>query len=113
MYYIESKATENDRFDFNMLTKTQHDGLLSKAKIPNVFAWVIVLFASYKRAFVINIEDLAWMESSLDKHSLNINRIDQWPIPYCEVETILNTRKNLLDYTGEIEQYIPERRKEV
>ena len=47
MYYIESKCTENSRFDFSMLTETQHDGLLAKSEIADVFGWVIVLFVTY------------------------------------------------------------------
>lgn len=109
MYYIESKATENDRFEFSMIRPTQYSGLLKKAKIANVFGWVIVLFVTYQRAFVLNIQDIQWMEQSLDKHSLNIKKINKWSIPYKEIQTI-PSRKSLLDYTGEIEQYIPNRR---
>lgn len=108
-YYIESKATENDRFEFSMISQTQHDGLLKKSKIKYVYAWVIVLFASYKRAFVLNIEDIDWMIQN-GKKSLNIKKIDKWPIPYKEITTIPNNRKDLLDYTGVIEEYVPERR---
>lgn len=109
MYYIESKATEDDRFEFSMIRPTQYSGLLEKSKIENVFGWVIVLFVTYHRAFVLNIQDIKWMEQSLDKHSLNIKKIDKWPIPYKELQTV-PSRKLLLDYIGEVEQYVPDRR---
>lgn len=97
MYYIESKATWDDRFDFNMLTETQHDGLLSKSKIDGVFGYVVILFASYKRAFILDIKDISTLECQ-GKHSLNIKKIDKWDIPYKEIITIPNPRKKLLDY---------------
>lgn len=98
MYYIESKATYEDRFDFSMLTDTQYDGLLDKSKIHNVFGLVIVLFASYKRAFVLDIRDIDYAINKLGVKSLNIKKIDRWPIPYKEIVTIPNSRKTLLDY---------------
>ena len=100
MYYIESKATWEDRFDFNMLTQTQHDGLLAKSNISNVFGTVIVLFASYKRAFIFDIRHIAKLESEGIK-SLNIKKIDKWVIPYQEIQTV-PSRKQLLDYTGDL-----------
>ena len=100
MYYIESKATWEDRFDFNMLTQTQHDGLLAKSNISNVFGIVIVLFASYKRAFIFDIRHIAKLESEGIK-SLNIKKIDKWVIPYQEIQTV-PSRKQLLDYTGDL-----------
>lgn len=109
MYYIESKATYNDRFDFSMLSEKQHDGLLEKSNIEHVFAWVIVLFATHKRAFVIDIREIHRLEKSGVK-SLNIKKLDKkgWPCNYKEIVTIPNNRKKHLDYTGEIEKYIPE-----
>lgn len=109
-YYIESKATENDRFEFSMLSDTQYKGLLKKSKIANVHGLVIVVFVLEKRAFVLNIQDINWMENKLNKHSLNIKKIGKWPIPYKEIQTI-PSRKLLLDYTGDIEQYIPDNRR--
>ena len=103
MYYIESKATWEDRFDFNMLTQTQHDGLLAKSNISNVFSIVIVLFASYKRAFIFDIRHIAKLESEGIK-SLNIKKIDKWVIPYQEIQTV-PSRKQLLDYTGDLPIY--------
>ena len=104
--YIESKSTWADRFDFSLISETQKDGLLAKSKIPNVYGVVVVLFATYKRAFWIDIREIEYMESTLDKHSLNINKIDKWPIYFKEIETIPNKRKKLLDYTGELETYL-------
>jgi len=96
-YYIESKATWEDRFDFSMLSDNQHDGLLKKSKIDNVFGYVIILFASYKRAFLIDINDIKSLEDS-GKHSINIKKLDNWNIPYKEIVTVPNNRKKLLDY---------------
>ena len=105
MYYIESKATFNDRFDFNRITDYQKKHLLDKSNISNVYGCIIVLFASYKRAFVFNIKHIAYLESK-DKHSLNIKKLSSWSIPYKEIETIPNSRKKLLDYTGRFD--VPE-----
>lgn len=109
MYYIECKSTWEDRFDFSMLTEKQHDGLLEKSRISHVHGWVIVLFASYKRAFVIDIRDIKRMEDS-GKKSINIHKIDsaQIPISCKEITTIPNNRKTYLDYFGDISDYIPE-----
>lgn len=102
-YYIESKATYEDRFNFSMLTETQHDGLLEKSKIPGVHALVVVLFATYQRAFILNIRDIKKLEDS-GKKSLNIKKIDKWNIPYAEIPTS-PSRKSLLDYEGDL-QYL-------
>lgn len=101
-YYIESKATWEDRFDFVNITKTQHDGLLDKSKIHNVFGLIVLLFATYKRAFILDIRDIKKLEDS-GKKSLNIKKLNKWGIPFIEIETIPNNRKKLLDYTGEFE----------
>lgn len=100
MYYLESKATWEDRFNFSMLTEKQHDGLLEKSKIEGVFSYIVVLFATYKRAFLIDIKDIKKLEDKR-KHSLNIKKIDKWGIPYKEIMTIPNSRKQLLDYRNE------------
>ena len=100
MYYIESKATWEDRFDFSMLTPTQHDGLLKKSNIPNVYGVVIVLFAHHQRAFIIDINEIKRLED-MGRKSLNIKKIDSWGITYTEIQTIPNNRKTYLDYTGE------------
>ena len=58
MYYIESKATYKDRFDFNMITNYQKKHLFEKSKIDHVYGCIVILFADYKRAFVINIQHI-------------------------------------------------------
>jgi len=104
-YYLESKATWEDRFAFSMILPHQHDGLLKKSKIPGCYGWVIVLFATYKRAFKLDIQDIVAAEEAGIK-SINIKKIDKWTIPYKEIQTIPNTRKELLDYTGELEDLL-------
>ena len=104
IYYIESKETEHDRFDFNMIQPHQQDGLLAKSKIPGCYGLVIVLFTTYKRAFVLKIQDIVTLEEQ-GKKSINIKNIDKWAIPYKEIPTI-PSRKLMLDYTGEIESLI-------
>ena len=102
MYYIESKATWEDRFDFNMITETQRDGMLSKSQIDNVFGLIIILFASHKRAFILDINDIKQLQDN-GKKSINIKKLDTWGIKYQEIQTIPNKRKTLLDYTGEFQ----------
>lgn len=100
MFYIESKCTEHDRFDFSMLTQVQHDGLLSKAQIENCFGIVIVLFKFYKRAFILNIKDIESLEKS-GKKSINVTKLKKAKMPVIEIPTI-KSRKDMLDYTGDI-----------
>lgn len=100
MYYIESKATYNDRFDFCMISQYQSDNLFLKSQINNVYGLVIVLFATYKRAFILDIRDIKEAVDH-DIKSINIKKIDKWTIRYKEIETIPNNRKQLLDYTGD------------
>lgn len=104
-YYIESKATWGDRFDFSMISENQHSKMLEKSKICGVYALIIILFASHKRAFVLRIEDIDKLEKQGVK-SLNIKKIDKWPIRYKEIKTKPNNRKKHLDYEGELEDYI-------
>lgn len=104
MYYIESKATWEDRFNFSMLSQKQRDGLLAKSKIDNVYGVVIVLFASHKRAFMIDMNEIKRLDDA-GKKSLNIKKIDKWGIKYAEIQTIPNSRKKHLDYTGNINDY--------
>lgn len=99
-YYIESKATENDRFDFSMISDYQRDHMLEKSSIEGVKCYVIVLFATQKRAFVLNIQDIV-DEMSRGKKSINIKNIEKWTIPFKEIETVPNNRKVLLDYNFE------------
>lgn len=100
-YYIESKSTWEDRFNFSMLTDDQYKGLLKKSRIQNVFGVVVVLFASYQRAFIIDIREIDRLVQS-GKKSLNIKKIDKWGIAYKEIQTI-PSRKQYLDYIGEFE----------
>ena len=104
MYYVESKATYNDRFDFSMITDTQREGLLKKSRIPFVRGIVIVLFASYKRAFMIDIRSIV-KSIEAGKKSVNINRLNKSQVKMSEIETIQNSRKTFLDYRGDIEDY--------
>ncbi|MBQ2856606.1 MAG: Holliday junction resolvase RecU [Bacteroidaceae bacterium] len=104
IYYIESKETEADRFDFDMIQPHQHDGLLEKSKIKGCYGLVIVLFTTYKRAFVLKIQDIVELENQ-GKKSLNIKKIDKWTVPYKEIQTI-PSRKAMLDYTGELEDLV-------
>lgn len=99
-FYIESKATYEDRFDFSMITDFQYEGLLRKSKIANTYGLVIVLFAAYQRAFILDIRDIDNLIKTEDKHSLNIKKIDKWKIPYKEIRTE-PSRKAMLDYTGD------------
>lgn len=103
MYYIESKATWEDRFDFSMITEYQHDNLLLKSEIDKVYGFIAVLFASYKRAFLIDIREIKRLED-LGIKSLNIKKISKWRCEYAEIQTI-PSRKQLLDYIGDIETY--------
>lgn len=100
LWYIESKATEQDRFSFDMLTEIQYTGLLGKSRIENVFGIVIVLFVTYQRAFIFNIQDIDKLNQS-GKKSLNIKKVDKWNIPYWEIPTI-PSRKTMLDYKGDL-----------
>lgn len=106
MYYLESKATWSPLFSFSAITDYQNQKLQEKSKIDGVFGLVIVLYATYKRAFILDINDIQRRIDS-GKKSININKIDKWNLPYAEIKT-LQSRKTLLDYTGEIEEYISE-----
>lgn len=98
-HYIESKATIHDRFDFSMITDFQYESLMKKSKIKGCYGLVVVLFATYQRAFILKIQDIDKLIHEGNK-SLNITKIAKWTIPYKEIETI-PSRKQLLDYTGE------------
>ena len=99
-YYLESKATYNDRFEFAMLTQYQYDGMCEKSLIEGVTCYVVVLFVTYKRAFLIDIRDIKYLRDNTKTRSLNIKKIAKWPCKYLEIKTILS-RKQLLDYTHE------------
>lgn len=105
MHYIESKATYSDRFDFSMLSDIQRNGLVAKDKIEGVYGLIFVLFADHQRAFIFSASEIQrCLDEELTK-SLNIKKISKWPIKYAEVKT-LPSRKTLLDYDGELEDYV-------
>lgn len=106
MYYIESKATIHDRFDFTQLTDVQRIGLRAKSGIRGCFGLIIVLFVEYKRAFIINIKDITddTPEANLTVKSINIKKENKWEIPHWEIETI-PSRKQFLDYTGDLPKF--------
>lgn len=97
MYYIESKSVLHDRFDFANISDYQYESLLDRSKIDGVFGYVIVLFVDHKRAFILDINDIKALKDQGVK-SLNIKKIAKWGIPYKEIKTIPNKRKELLDY---------------
>ena len=105
-YYIESKATLHDRFDFSQLTDVQRTGLRKKSKIKGCYGLVVVLFVEYKRAFIINIKDITddTPDANLTVKSINIKKIDKWEIPYWEIQTI-PSRKDILEYTGDLPDF--------
>ena len=96
-YYIESKATFEDAFPFSMITDYQRENMLEKSQIEGVTSYVIVLYASYQRAFIFDINDIVKQEEGCGPKSLNIKKIDKWEIPYISIRTI-PSRKQLLDY---------------
>lgn len=95
-FLIESKATWEDRFDFSRISENQHSKMLEASIVSGVTSYVAVLFATYKRMFLIDIKDIARMESEGTK-SINIKKINKWPTPFIEVRTLLS-KKELLDY---------------
>ena len=99
--WIESKTTIHDRWDFSQLTDVQRNSLYEFSQVDGVYGLVIVLFSTYKRAVILDIRDI--VESG--EKSINIKKIDKWSIPYAEIQTI-PSRKELLDYTGSLEDYI-------
>lgn len=107
LYYIESKSTYEDRFDFSLISDYQYENLLKKSKIQNVWGLIIVLYISHKRAFILDIRDIDKLIQSGQK-SLNIKKLDKWGIPYAEIPTIPNNRKKLLDYEGDLVELVDE-----
>ncbi len=103
LYYIESKSTWNSRFDFNNMSDIQYHGLLEKSKIEGCYGVIVVLFASHKRAFLLDIKQVEAIIST-GKKSINIDKIDKWDFLYGEIPTIQNNRKMLLDYSGKFEE---------
>lgn len=90
-----------------MLSDVQYHGLLHKSKIYGCYGLVIVLFASYKRAFILDIRTIDYLKSVKNKKSLNISKIDKWEIPYIEISTI-PSKKQLLNYCGDLQSYVNE-----
>ena len=97
-YYLESKATENDRFDFTMISDYQYKQMYQKSKIEGVKCYVILLFATYQRVFLLNIQDIHDARENRNIKSLNIKKIAKWDVPYAEIKTV-PSRKKLLDYS--------------
>lgn len=106
-YWIESKATFKDNFAFSKITEYQYGSLLDKSKIRGAYGLVIILFAAHKRAFVLDIRDIDKLINEKNQKSINIKKIDKWDFKYKEIRTI-PSRKELLDYCGEIEEYVEE-----
>ena len=107
MYYIESKATWGDSFSFKSLTDNQREKMAEKSKLNGVYSVVIVLFASYRRAFMFNVADIQKsLSEGKNKMSLNVKHIDKWFIPYVEIQTIPNKRKQILDYADDFEYLV-------
>jgi len=96
LYMLESKATWQDRFDYSMITDYQFTHMLAGAQIEGVTSYIVVLFATYKRAFLLDILDIA-KEKEEGRKSINVKKIDKWKIPFIEIRTI-PSRKELLDY---------------
>lgn len=104
-YFIESKATWKDRFDFSMISETQFEGLMNKSQIYGCFGLIIILFASYKRAFILDIKEIKYLIVNKNQKSLNIKKINSWGINYIEIPTI-SSRKMLLDYSGDLQDLV-------
>lgn len=108
MYYIESKASFEDRIDFDVISEYQQTEMFKKSKIFGVTSIAVFLYASYKRAFMLDIRDIQkQLDDPKGQKSLNIKKIDKWPIPYVEIPTI-PSRKELLDYTGDFDKLVYE-----
>lgn len=104
MYFIESKATYEDSFPFAMLSDFQHSEMLKKSAIIGVKSLVVVLYATYQRAFILDIKDIENQLQSGGPKSLNIKKIDKWTIKYTEIPTV-TSRKQLLDYDQSFADY--------
>lgn len=104
MYYIESKASYNDNIPFSMITEYQRTEMFKRSKIFGVRSIVVFLYATYKRAFMLDIRDIQHqLDDPKGAKSLNIKKIEKWPVPHVEILTV-PSRKELLDYTGDIEE---------
>ena len=104
MYYIESKASYNDNISFSMITEYQRTEMFKRSKIFGVRSIVVFLYATYKRAFILDIRDIQHqLDDPKGTKSLNIKKITKWPVPHIEIPTV-PSRKELLDYTGDLEE---------
>lgn len=104
MYYIESKASYNDNMQFSMITEYQRTEMFKRSKIFGVRSIVVFLYATYKRAFILDIRDIQHqLDDPKGVKSLNIKKITKWSVPYVEIPTT-PSRKELLDYTGDLEE---------
>ena len=99
-YFIESKATIADRFDFSLITPYQMESLYKKSHIEGEHGYIIILYLDYHRAFLLDIRDIV----DLGRKSLNITKLNKWEFPHVEIATV-PSRKALKDYTGELDQY--------
>ena len=106
MYYIESKASFHDNMPFSMINEYQRTEMFKRSKIFGVKSVAVFLFATYKRAFILDIRDIQKQIDDPKGHkSLNISKITKWPIPYVEIPAV-PSRKQLLDYTGDFEELV-------
>lgn len=101
-----------------MISDNQYEGLMKKSMINGCYGLIIILFGTYKRAFILDIRDIDSMThrrigslnsefSGKTKNSVNINKHDSWPIPSIEIPTI-KSKKMLLDYSGDFQQLVNE-----
>lgn len=104
-FYIESKASYNENIPFSYISDNQMDKMLEKSNIEGVYSIVIFLYASQQRAFMFQIPDIKKLIDSGGPKSLNIKKEPRWLIPHVEIPTI-PSRKELLDYTGEIDELL-------
>ena len=88
-----------------MITDKQLNEVSDKSFIRGVFGLCFVLFVAHQRAFIFNMQDIRMCIKNDIQKSLNIKKIEKWPIKFAEVKTI-PSRKELLDYTGELEDYV-------
>ena len=79
-----------------MITENQRNEMLKASKVENVTSYVVILFATYQEAYLINIQDIIDLEEK-GKKSLNIKKKAKWDLPYITIRTI-QSRKQLLDY---------------
>ena len=94
---LESKATYTNSFPFSMITEYQRSEMLKRSQIDGVKSYIVLLFATEQRAFLLDINDIEDQVQQKGPKSLNIKKINKWTIPYLEIPTI-PSKKLLLDY---------------